>query len=341
MHITWILSSKLTRDTDGNLTSPMASTRYRVLQPAEHLATLGYRIDIIQAGESAQNTALDQPLAANVVVVSKGMCDGSVALAQRAKALGAKLLVDLCDDHFGTQFRGTYLALCQLADGIVASTPEMARVITQHTGRTAVVVSDPFEAPWAEPRLEPQPVVQLAWFGHPTNFDTLTTLVGEMPAFVARWPVHFTVVSTPNPQVTSFLRQWQASLPGKFNVQLVPWSADATWQALRQADAVVIPSLAGSAKAVKSPNRLIESLRMGRFVAAYPLPAYQQFAEYAWLGERVLDGVTWALNNRATAIDQERRGQAFVSQAFAPTCIAEQWATVLAQSIRGTRSMAG
>jgi hypothetical protein len=307
----------------------MASTRYRVLQPAEHLAALGHRIDIIQAGESAQNAALAQPLAADVVVVSKGMFDGSVALAQRAKALGAKLLVDLCDDHFGTQFRGIYLALCQLADGIVASTPEMAGVITQHTGRTAVVVSDPYEAPWTEPRLEPRQVVQLAWFGHPTNFDTLTTLVGEMPGFVARWPVHFTVVSTSNPQVASFLRQWQSSLPGKFSVQLVPWSADATWQALRQADAVVIPSLAGSAKAVKSPNRLIESLRMGRFVAAYPLPAYQQFAEYAWLGERVLDGVTWALNNRATAIDQVRRGQEFVSHAFAPARIAAEWHTVL------------
>jgi hypothetical protein len=318
----------------------MASTRYRVLQPAEHLAALGHRIDLIQAGESAQNAALAEPLAADVVVVSKGMFDGSVALAQRAKALGAKLLVDLCDDHFGTQFRGTYLALCQLADGIVASTPEMARVITQHTGRSAVVVSDPYEAPWAEPRLEPQQVVQLAWFGHPTNFDTLTTLVGEMPAFVARWPVNFTVVSTPNPQVASFLKQWQGSLPGRLSVQLVPWSADATWQALRQADAVVIPSLPGSAKAVKSPNRLIESLRMGRFVAAYPLPAYQQFTEYAWLGERVLEGVAWALDNPASALDQVRRGQAHVSQAFAPARIAEQWAGLLEQSIRGMQAIA-
>jgi hypothetical protein len=339
MHITWILSSKLARDTAGNLTSSMASTRYRVLQPAEHLAAAGHRIDLIQADALANAAELAEPLSADVVIVSKGLFQGSVALAERAKALGTQLLLDVCDDHFTTKFRQIYLALCRLADGVIASTPEMAKVIQQHTGRTATVISDPYEAPWTEVRFAPQSPVRLAWYGHPANFDTLAELAKEMPDFASRHLVDLSVVTSPSPSIAAFLRQWEQQLPGRLRTRFIPWTAEATWQTLREADAVVIPSLADSGKLVKSPNRLIESLRMGRFVAAYPLPAYQQFAEYAWLGERVLDGVSWALENRAQAIHQVCSGQEYVSHAFAPASIAADWAAALEPTARSVKKL--
>src|SRR5262245_15410444 len=126
MHVTWVIPGVVEKRSDGRLFSTMASVRYRVLYVAEHLASLGHRIDIIQAGFSLEDPQLELPLKADVVVISKGLFEGSVRIAERAKSLGAKVVVDICDDHFDTVFRDTYRSLCKLADGITASTQTMA-----------------------------------------------------------------------------------------------------------------------------------------------------------------------------------------------------------------------
>ena len=326
MHVTWIVPGVVEKRPDGRLFSTMASVRYRVLYVAEYLASLGHRIDIVQAGISAEDPQLESPLQADVVVISKGLFEGSVQIAERAKSLGAKVVMDICDDHFDTVFRDTYRLLCKIADGITASTTMMAEVISRRAGRTAQVIGDPFEAPLGEARFQPEPGrVRLLWFGHPSNFDTLSAMMPSVVKLSREMAVDLRVVSEEAANIRKALDRANCDFGPSLKIQFTPWSAEATWQALADCDAVLIPSLSAEVKQVKSPNRLVESIRCGRFVAAYPLPSYEPLANYAWLGEDVVDGVRWALSHPKAAEMQVRQGQQFIAATFNPAYLAKQW----------------
>lgn len=329
MHITWIVSGKIERHSDGSLSSPMASIRYRVLPIAEYLAKQGHHIDIIQAGLPAGDPSLNAPLSAEVVIVSKGLFHDCTAYVERAQRAGSRVIFDVCDDHFDSPFRNNYFTLCKVADDIVASTATMAEVIGNRTGRRARIIGDPFEAPHGEPRFAPQGRLKLLWFGHPTNFDTLTAMFPGLVEFSKRFPAQLTVVSEDTGNIRPVLADVDRRSAPALHTRFVNWSIDATWRALADCDAVVIPSLPTDLKQVKSPNRLVESIRRGRFVAAYPLPAYQPFADYCWLGDCVTDGLQWAIANPQAAVARVVAGQTFVASQCSPQQVCKQWDTAI------------
>src|SRR5207248_551441 len=88
-----------------------------------------------------------------------------------------------------------------------------------------------------------------------------------------------------------------ALAPGRLKAELVPWSLEATWQAFEQADVVWIPVLESPKNNVKSPNRLLEPLWSGRFVAADPIPSYQPFADLLPMGLGLSGAVAEALRD--------------------------------------------
>jgi hypothetical protein len=331
MHVTWIVSGKIERNPDGTLSSSMASIRYRVLPAADHLAKQGHRIDIIQAGLPADAPSLRGPLGADVVIISKGLFHECTAFVERAQRSGARVIFDVCDDHFDSPFRDNYFTLCRVADDIVASTPAMAQVIGNRAGRRAKIIGDPFEAPHGEPRFEPRDRLKLLWFGHPTNFDTLMATASSMIEFSRRFPTQLTVVSNDTANIRQTLRNADRRHSPHLTVRFLEWSAETTWRALAECDATVIPSLPTESKQVKSPNRLVESLRRGRFVAAYPLPAYQSFADYCWLSEQVTEGLQWALANPRSAVARIAAGQAFIVKECSPQRIVAQWETAISR----------
>lgn len=330
MHITWLISGSVEKRPDGSLSSATASVRYRVLYAAEYLSRRGHQVDIVQSGLPVESPELEAPLRADVVVVSKGLFDGSVAFARRAKHLGAHLLLDLCDDHFDTVYRDTCVSLCQLADQVTASTPTMANVISKRAGRKAIVIGDPYEAPPDEPTFQPSAErVRLLWFGHPTNFDTLATMMPALVEFSREQPIELHVVSENVANITSALADLTRQNRPCLETRFTPWSQESTWRAIAECDMVVIPSLPSENKLVKSPNRLVESLRCGRFVAAYPLPSYQPFAKCVWLGNSVVDGVRWALDHPQEVRARIKLGQTMIERDLDPVRLATQWETVI------------
>lgn len=331
MHITWIVSGKIERNPDGELCSSMASIRYRVLPIADHLARQGHRIDIIQAGLPVDAPSLRAPLSADVVIVSKGLFHECTAMVERAQRAGSRVIFDVCDDHFDSPFRDTYFTLCRVADDIVASTPTMADVIGNRTGRRARIIGDPFEAPHGEPRFVPGARLKLLWFGHPTNFDTLVAMMPKLITFSQKFPTQLTVVSEDTGNIRQALAEVDRhNVPG-LAASFENWSVAATWRSLADCDAVVIPSLPNDLKQVKSPNRLVESIRRGRFVAAYPLPAYQPFADFCWLDENVTEGLQWAIANPRSAAARVAAGQAFVARECSPQKICAQWEAAISR----------
>lgn len=342
MRITWLISSPVTTG-NGDWYSPLASVRYRVLAPARYLRDEGHQVRFVRFDEPLEPEDLDRALRADAVVISKVLARGSVEYAERARRLGSRLIVDLCDDHFDSPELGkAHSLLCRMADRVVASTRAMAEVIMRRTGQQAAVVDDPFEGPAGMPQFAPSSSgVKLLWFGHPVNFDTVQAMMPSLGRLSRSLPLSLQVISSAGQSnIVAYLQEIQARHRPSMRVQFTAWSPEATWQGLCDCDLVVVPSLPDAKKLVKSPNRVVEPLRAGRFVVAYPLPSYQELADHLCVGEDMAEGIAWAVNHPTETLARIRSGQEYVHRRFAPKAVARVWEAVLEQVVEQERRVA-
>ena len=334
MKITWLTAGGI-RSVDGTLFSALASERYRVVIPAQLLRAGGHEVTAVPAGCPLNDAIWNAALKAELLVVSKVFTDDVLEVVRRARAEGARIVLDLCDDHFETPELGSvYTQLCETVDAIVVSTSAMGETIATRFGRHSSVIDDPYEAPLGEPIFRPRPDgLRLAWFGSPVNFDTCVAMLPALAELSRSLPLTLRVVTDAvDGFVPSRLEELTAPHRPTMQTRFVPWSPAETWSTIAAADLVVVPSFDDPRKRVKGPNRMVESLRLGRFVAAYPLPAYVPLGQYAWLGRDLTAGIGWAVANPAAVLARVQAGQKYVAARFAPEIIGRAWETVL----RGT-----
>jgi uncharacterized Rossmann fold enzyme len=210
-----------------------ASWRYRAKIPSGDWATLN-------------------DLTADTLIFAKPQASELMDMA-RAKARGAWVVVDFCDDHFDWMH---YQEALRLADAVTCSTTEMAKRIKE-LGRDATVIPDPYEFPEMPPHCNG---VNLLWFGHHVNRDSLQRILPDLKGYP------FAVVS---------------NFDGA-----IPWSKETMLREFARADIVVIPTTAS----YKSANRAIEAIRQGCFVVAEPHPALEGFPIY--IGN-IKEGIEW------------------------------------------------
>ena len=105
------------------------------------------------------------------------------------------------------------------------------------------------------------------------------------------------------------------------------WSRDKQLAALDKCAAVLIPT--GKSMA-KSANRLIESVRNGRFVIAGHMPAHEEFKRMMWVGN-IRDGVEWAKAYPHKAVGQVKECQQYIRDKYSPEAIGRLWFNALGQ----------
>ena len=75
--------------------------RYRALIPARYLAQAGHEVQVLTTGDAPWPEAQAAQVRADVLVVSKSFSPAAEALASHLRARGTRIVVDVCDDHFG------------------------------------------------------------------------------------------------------------------------------------------------------------------------------------------------------------------------------------------------
>jgi uncharacterized Rossmann fold enzyme len=188
-------------------------------------ASWRYRAKIVSEGWASLND-----LTADTLIFAKPQANELMDMA-RAKARGAWVIVDFCDDHFDWVH---YKEALRLADAVTCPTEAMAKIIKEH-GRDATVIGDPYEYPEAKPHCNG---FNLLWYGHAVNKHSLERILPNLEGYNLR------VVS---------------NFGGA-----IPWSHETMLEEFAKADIVLMPATAE----YKSPNRTVEAIRQGCFVVS-------------------------------------------------------------------------
>jgi SAM-dependent methyltransferase len=358
MNIVWLVDG-VTGDWSGGYESKLASNRYRAIIPGTELHRLQHEVHFVAMSDGLavkrindlrpdfivvakqfgwQNPARYQEVAANL---REGL--------QAAAAQGCRVVVDFCDDHFDDAVLGpNWRALAAMAHACVTGSDELRQTVQAHTSAPVYAVGDPIASPLGQPRVfRPQSRVQSAlqgwlggskavqrlrmvWYGNPVNVAALFAWTKALAPLARERPWWLSVVTAPAVQIENSIAQFNSSQGGNAAMELVPWSEDAQWIAVRDADVVLIPSdVSKAAKRAKTANRLTDALHMGRYVIASPVPAYSPYSDYASITDKPLEAIQEYLRNPAQSLANIENGQQAAIERASTAFIAGRWLEVL------------
>jgi hypothetical protein len=328
--------------------SDQASMRLRVGIPAAQLARR-FPVWLVPVDYVQQDPTLARLGTPRALVVGKLPVRFFTEEPRRAFALidwieaasaAQRIAVDFSDDLGAAaviysqptllEFQKRFLGACHAT----VPTRALRDCLLPYARHGVSVIEDPFESARAsEPRLSVGPLLRLAWFGvfaaEQRPFME-AQLAGIAERLVSR-PTELTFVTyAAQAAAVEAMATALARINPQFSVRHVPWSLAATQDALERTDMVVIPQEAGSDWGrAKSHNRLVESIRAGRFVVGSAIPSYVELASYAWIGNDLAAGIEWGLANPAEALHRVRQGQDYVAERFAPEQIGALWMRTL------------
>lgn len=359
MHIVWVVDGVEGSEEQG-YRSNLASNRYRAISPAQALREKGHRVTFV----SAKDWCWQPENAPDVVVIGKLLAGRDAArfrevsehvLKQVGAAVqaGTPVIADFNDDHFDhTQMGGYWRQLARLATVCVAGSDAMAQLLARHTQRPTRVVGDPIASPPGEPRVfraatglqrlvnrllsgGVQQRLKLAWYGNTVNWPAMQRWAQELAPLAQTQPFVLWLVTSPTDAVQSFVRDFNAQhAPGAL-AELIEWDEQTQWDVVRDADIVLLPSDPSDPKKnVKTSNRLVDALNMGRAVVASPLPSYQPFANSVRLTDQPLDGVRWWMEHSGEAASRLQQGQGAARALAGLAVITDAWEKVVAAAQR-------
>jgi hypothetical protein len=343
MRIRWIVSASNVDLDAPELESDVASYRYRAAIPLRELAARGHACNwyALRLGEPV-TTGHPALADADVLVVAKNHSerDEVVALVEAARARGVATVVDTCDDYFSVPHPLTphYRALVARADLVTTSSFRLAGAIEDATNAEAHVVRDPYEGPEGVPRWSPDTPVKALWFGTPFNLPALLDEAIALPGRIEGYSVDVEVLTRESDGLEAALEHLNARAAGKITLHFTEWSLERNFQALDECDLALIPVRSDDRFSLaKGPNRLVETLRAGRYAIAGALPAYEEFGPYASVGEDAAEAIAWALRNPAEVIERIAAGQAYIERHYSPQAVAAEWEAALGVALARRR----
>ena len=97
-----------------------------------------------------------------------------------------------------------------------------------------------------------------------------------------------------------------------------------------KSDSVIIPYINDQQRSVKSHNRIIDSLNLGRLTIISKLPLTKNFEKYCYSGN-IGDGLKWTKENQQLAINMLTVGSKFVKNNYNIATISSEWKKLINQ----------
>lgn len=275
----------------------VASYRFHVLRPAYALSKFGHTVSV---------TTVPNP-PCDVMLFHKHWSEDEQDFIVAANKRNIKTVYHVCDNHYDNPRYGDhYRFMTENAAKVIATCEAMKEVIKEKTGVDAEVIEDSCEMPELEPSHANGEKLQVVWFGNSVNFRDLDE---HKDAFEG---VDLTVISNKNIVPDNW----------KFVEYQNPKNA---MQEIVKADVVVVPGVLDDRNKGRSCNRVVDAIRLGKFVVASPLPDYKQFSDTMFIGD-IKEGIEWAKSqHKLKLLLRVKEAQKYVRNKYGMDVVAKKW----------------
>lgn len=281
----------------------MATYRFRVELPQAELIKMGHEVSV-NGGE------------ADTVIFSKPMLT-DYEIAQDVKKQGARIVVDLTDDHLTHPMLGPlYKQMVDISDILVSPTKNMAERVYRVYGKVPEVIGDPYGQDAIDAHVAGQ---KLLWFGHMVNLKDLKPWEKCLNGI--------TILTGPKPIINDKPHKKLATIGGlAWEERFHEWSREAQSEEMAKADIVVLPTRRGAE--YKSNHRLLDAVRGGCFVVCGGHPSHDEFRKMLWVGD-IKAGLDWTRAFEDELNDRVNEAKAYIEKSYSPAAIARRWQEVL------------
>ena len=156
---------------------------------------------------------------------------------------------------------------------------------------------------------------------HP-NHDTI---INELPNLnKSQLPINLSLI-------TNFTEKIEENINIKnlknINIKLIKWNSNSNNEIVKS-EIVILPIPKDNKRLVKSSNRTIDSLNLGRFTIMSDVVQFKEFNDFVYAGN-IVDGLTWASRNTEKAKKKTIKGQKYVSKNYSLEAICEKWKKII------------
>ena len=267
-----------------------------------------------------------------LIIIGKGFHFNLKNLINEAHKRNIKIVSIFDDWHFvetetnKNQFI-LYTFMAKNSDKIVVKTPAAAEIIKKNISLESEVISDCIRFDRLEPVQKINYPFKIAWFGMHTNHDTINLAFNEIE--LINKVCNIDIITNNIDQLEKNLSKYKDVK--HINYKLTQWNKELS-KTIESYDIIMIPYIDDHIRYVKSYNRILDSLNMGRFIIMSKAKQFNQFKNFCYQGN-IGEGLNWLINNQKLAIDMIKKGQTYVIQNYSLEEVSKKWMKLIKKTI--------
>ena len=106
-------------------------------------------------------------------------------------------------------------------------------------------------------------------------------------------------------------------------INIIEWTKNMDLEVIKN-DIVIIQYINDAKRRVKSSNRIIDSINLGRYLIMSDVPQFSEFKDFVYSGN-IGNGLNWLLRNKKSAINQINKGQKFIQNNYGNKITIKKW----------------
>jgi len=259
------------------------------------------------------------------IIVSKVFHIGVLAFLEQAKKEGIKIISIFDDWNFDnnskTDNTQVNLPVAKISDLIVVKTLSASKVLKQNTNLNSIVIPDMTRFNSATVSWDIDNPPKLIWFGMQSNHDSL---IQELES------INNLQFKTKLKIVTNFSNELSLFLNNKYKqieFEIIEWHQNFNKE-ITDSNIVIIPYPKDKERLVKSSNRIIDSMNLGRFVILSDVNQFSEFRNFTYFGN-IADGIDWAVNNKNKIRNLVTEAQKYVFKNYSQEVVAKMWQKII------------
>ena len=253
------------------------------------------------------------------IILSKAFGKKISLVAKLAKKKGIKVISIFDDWSFDNLNRSKInLPIAENSDFIIAKTGYACKEIKKYTNLECTIIPDPIRFNRHNVFDKISNPINACWFGMHTNHSSILDELNNIDKVSIQ--VNLTIISN------SFEKFNVINKNNKFNhlkLNFIKWNNKSNEEIIKN-EVVFLPYPNDSKRIVKSSNRIIDSLNLGRFTILSDVKHFNEFKEFTYFGD-ISNGLDWLLNNISIAKQITANGQKYVNDNYSLEKICKQW----------------